>query len=61
MGIVIIVLLAILILFAVAEVRAHRKHVAIQTVLHAEVSSGIADLKLAIGKLDSKFDGGAKS
>jgi len=60
MSIVIIILLAILIVFAISDVRAHRKHVAIQTVLHAELSAGVADLKTAIEKVDAKFDGGAK-
>jgi uncharacterized membrane protein len=54
-SLIIVVLLLVLIVFAVAEVRAHRKHESIQTVIHAEVAS----LKTDVQKLDAKFDGGA--
>lgn len=54
MSILILIALAVLLLFGLAEVRAHRKHESIQTVIHAEVSS----LKTDIQKLDAKFDGG---
>lgn len=47
--------IGVLILFGLAEVRAHRKHEAIQTVIHAEIAS----LKTAVEKLDAKFDGGS--
>ena len=60
MSILILIALAVLLLFALAEVRAHRKHVSIQTVLHAELSQGVADLKTAIEKVDAKFDGGTE-
>lgn len=55
MTILILIALVLLILFAIAEVRAHRKHEAIQTVIHSEVAA----LKTGIEKLDAKFDGGA--
>lgn len=55
MTILILIALAILILFAIAEVRAHRKHESIQTVIHSE----FAALKTDIEKLDAKFDGGS--
>lgn len=55
MSILILIALAVLILFGLAEVRAHRKHESIQTVIHAELES----LKGDIVKLDAKIDGGA--
>lgn len=54
MSLLILIALAVLLLFALAEARTHRKHESIQTVIHAEVAS----LKTDIEKLDSKFDGG---
>lgn len=50
MSLAILILLVILILFAVAEVRARRKHESIQTVIHAEV----AELRAQLEKLVSK-------
>ena len=54
MNLVILIALAVLLLFALAEVRAHRKHLSIQTVIHSEVSAVKAD----VAKLDAKIDGG---
>lgn len=54
MTLIIFVLLLVLIVFAIAEVKARRKHESIQTVIHAEVAS----LKTDVQKLDAKFDGG---
>lgn len=54
MSILILIALAVLLLFAIAEVRARRKHESVQTVIHAEVAS----LKTDIQRLDAKFDGG---
>jgi sensor domain CHASE-containing protein len=55
MTVLILFALAILILFAITEARAHRRHESVQTVIHAE----IAALKTDIENLDAKFDGGA--
>lgn len=44
MSILILIALAVLLLFALAEVHAHRKHESIQTVIHAEVAAILAKL-----------------
>lgn len=50
MSILIVVLLLILIVFAIAEVKAHRKHESIQTVIHAEVASLKSDIEKLVSK-----------
>lgn len=57
MSILILIALAVLILFGLAEVRAHRKHESIQTVIHAEIAS----LKGDIQKLESAIRDTVKS
>lgn len=54
MSILILIALAVLILFALADARAHRRHESIQQVIHAEVAS----LKGDFERLESKFDAG---
>lgn len=57
MSIMILIALALLIVFAIAEVRAHRKHESIQTVIHAEVAS----LKIDMQKVESAIRDTVKS
>lgn len=55
---IILLLFCVALLYAI--VRAHRDHADALTALHADLAEGVADMKKAIKKLDSKFDGGSK-
>lgn len=57
MSIMILIALALLIVFAIAEVRAHRRHESIQTVIHAEVAS----LKIDMQRVESAIRDTVKS
>ena len=41
-------------------VRAHRDHSDALTSIHADLAEGVSDLKKAMRRMDSKFDGGEK-
>lgn len=62
MTILILIALAVLILFGIAEVREHRKHQDVLTVIHGDISNNVnalrADLKADIERIESKVDGG---